>query len=137
MPSKPTKPRPVLSDHKRQGKQLIPPFVAKIGMPQFSSWIDKVIPEVIWIALLHRYAHVAEGNDLAVELARIAQEACSVTPLAGCHWSVVYWFPLRKSAHLSPQVLAPSVLQWLAGERGYELGLGCALHFPRQGTFGK
>jgi len=64
----------VLADHKKDGKKLIPPYVAAFGQPSHVSWIDTIIPEVIWIALLHEKFGQKEGIALALELAQAADK---------------------------------------------------------------
>jgi hypothetical protein len=63
----------VLVDHSRQGKKLIPPYVATLGRPENISWVNTIIPEVIWIALLHEMFGQVQGTDLALNLARTAE----------------------------------------------------------------
>jgi|SRR3977135_540603 len=67
----------VLSDHTKRGKKLIPPYVEILGRPKNVSWIDTIIPEVIWIGLLHEAYGQAEGTTLALNLARSADNAKS------------------------------------------------------------
>lgn len=55
---------PVLSDHKKKGKVLIPPFVATLGPMQEVSWVRLIVPEILWIALLHK----AHGDHEAVQI---------------------------------------------------------------------
>jgi hypothetical protein len=65
MPPRPDKPRrPVLDDHKRTGKKLVPPFVYLLPPLHEISWRCQQVPEVLWIALVHRRF----GDQRAVEL---------------------------------------------------------------------
>jgi hypothetical protein len=59
----------VLADHKKEGQKLIPPYVAIHGQPNHINWVDTIIPEVIWIGLLHRKFGQKEGITLALDLA--------------------------------------------------------------------
>jgi hypothetical protein len=44
----------ILSDHKKSGKQLIPPMMSQFGdRLQLTSWPRTGIPEILWLALLH------------------------------------------------------------------------------------
>jgi hypothetical protein len=55
----------VLADHKRKGKILVPPFTHMLGGPPFEvSWIKTILPELLWIALIHNL----HGDRRAVEI---------------------------------------------------------------------
>lgn len=56
--------KPVLSDHKRVKSKLITPFNDLLGPTRDVSWINTMIPELLWIALLHD----AHGDRCAVEI---------------------------------------------------------------------
>jgi hypothetical protein len=64
----------VLADHKKDGKKLIPPYVAALGQPSHVSWVDTIIPEVIWIGLLQEKFGQQQGIELALDLARAAAD---------------------------------------------------------------
>lgn len=55
---------PVLGDHKRVRSKLITPFNDKLGPMRDVSWINTMIPELLWIALLHG----AYGHHVAVQI---------------------------------------------------------------------
>src|SRR4051812_29675033 len=55
---------PVLGDHKRTKSKLITPFNHLLGPMHEVSWINTMIPELLWIALLHD----AHGDHRAVEI---------------------------------------------------------------------
>jgi hypothetical protein len=55
---------PVLGDHKRVKSKLITPFNDLLGPMRDVSWINTMIPELLWIALLHN----AHGDRRAVEI---------------------------------------------------------------------
>jgi len=77
------KPKPrtgVLGDHKKDGKKLIPPFVAGLGPWTKVSWTDTIIPEVIWIALLQDRFGFQEGVNLTVQLAKAAHASVGKKP---------------------------------------------------------
>jgi hypothetical protein len=71
MPTKPTGKKPLLSDHKKIGKKLVPPMM-QIGSLRLTSWVDTGLPESIWLAVLHEELGLAEGVKIAVELCKIA-----------------------------------------------------------------
>lgn len=62
----------ILTDHKKEGKKLIPPYVAALGQPSHISWVDTIIPEVIWIGLLQEKFGQQQGIELALDLAKAA-----------------------------------------------------------------
>jgi len=65
-----------LADHHRVGKRFVPPLVHSLGSVLAETpWVKVTIPEIIWIALLHRQASLRSGTDLALKLAKTAREA--------------------------------------------------------------
>ena len=56
--------RGVLSDHKQRGKLLVPPFTHMLGPLHEVSWIKTILPELLWIALIHKL----HGDRRAVEI---------------------------------------------------------------------
>lgn len=64
--------KPVLGDHKRVGKRLIP-RMAELKM-QEQSWGQRTLPELIWIALLENYFPGGPAANLTIALARAAHE---------------------------------------------------------------
>jgi len=48
----PARRRPVLLDHQRIGKRLIPPLMQEINYQEI-SWGKQLIPELIWLALIN------------------------------------------------------------------------------------
>jgi hypothetical protein len=74
----------ILSDHKRQGSKLIPPFIHMLGRPLLEvSWVKTIFPEIIWIALLHK----AHGDRRAVELiTSLSRQARSIGSESGKKW---------------------------------------------------
>ena len=79
--------RRVLSDHQVAGKTLIPPWVATFGEPEDVSWTDTILPERLWIGLLHRKHGQIEGTKLALDLARFADET-SRCPAGGFYGAI-------------------------------------------------
>jgi hypothetical protein len=67
--AKPTKPtlhkqkKIVLADYKKDGKKLIPPYVAALGQPSHISWVDTIIPEVIWIGCCTKSSDNNKGSN--------------------------------------------------------------------------
>jgi hypothetical protein len=45
----------ILQDHKRHGKAFIPPFQHMLGPLSEISWVKTMMPELLWIALIHDY----------------------------------------------------------------------------------
>jgi hypothetical protein len=65
----------VLSDHKKIGKRFVPPFIAAIGNLSEVSWVDQIIPQLIWIARLIDTFGFKKGVDHSLAIARIAKES--------------------------------------------------------------
>ena len=78
---KPSKNRPevqrprVLSGHRRQGKRFIPPFLQYMNLTE-TRWLDDLVPELIWIALIIDRFERQRGAEICVGLAKAAA-ACS------------------------------------------------------------
>lgn len=60
----------VLPDHKRIGKRFIPPL-ATLPLSEV-SWVNQILPEIIWLALAHRQLDYATTVDIAVRMGRKA-----------------------------------------------------------------
>lgn len=56
--------KPVLSDHKKKGQRFIPPALAAMPMHEI-SYVNQLLPEILWLALLRTQV----GNTRAIELA--------------------------------------------------------------------
>lgn len=65
---------PVLGDHKQVKSKLITPFNHLLGPMRDVSWINTMIPELLWIALLHD----AHGHRRAVEIVTVFTRAVRV-----------------------------------------------------------
>lgn len=70
---RPKSTRKVLADHKRVGKKFIPPLLQLSGEFRDAPWLDRPLPELIWIGLLHDRLGFERGSDCASALARTAQ----------------------------------------------------------------
>jgi hypothetical protein len=66
--------RQILTDHRRQGKRLTPPFLYKIGALSEVSWVTDIMPQVIWIAVAIDRLGFSEGVKASLELSRAAHE---------------------------------------------------------------
>jgi len=62
----------ILSDHKRVGKKLLPPFNYMLSGFKDTSYIDMVLPEIVWVGLLQHVCGVKEGAELARALSSAA-----------------------------------------------------------------
>lgn len=60
----------ILDDHQRIGKRFIPPF-AKLGFTEI-SWVEMLLPELLWLGLLNDHHGLARGAELAIAVARAA-----------------------------------------------------------------
>ncbi len=66
--------KPILLDHQRNGKRLIPPLMQNINYQEI-SWRRQIIPELFWIALLNSRYGYPYGANLALVLPSSAKEA--------------------------------------------------------------
>lgn len=64
--------RGVLADHQRRGKRLLPPFVHLLGGFHEFAWVDRPLPELLWLGLLHKSYGFERGSELATDLAKTA-----------------------------------------------------------------
>jgi len=64
--------REVLDDHKRIGKKFVPPFLNQLGPISEVSWVDGIIPELIWIGLLVDQCGDRRGIELATQITQAA-----------------------------------------------------------------
>jgi len=65
----------VLEDHKRQGKVFAPPLTYKLGPLVEVSWVVTILPELVWLALLHDAHGDREAVRLITSLAKFARSA--------------------------------------------------------------
>lgn len=65
----------VLEGHRRRGKRFVPPFLEYMNLSE-TSWLDDLLPELIWIGLIMDRFDKKRGAKLCVELAKAAS-ACS------------------------------------------------------------
>ena len=70
----------VLADHKKVGKKFIPPFVAEVGPLSEIRWVNDLVPELVWLALLSDRHGLKTGTDLARRLALAAINAREAKP---------------------------------------------------------
>ncbi len=69
--------KPVLSDHRRVGKRLIPPLATMTSPLREVSWIDLILPELVWLALLNDRYGWGKGAELAASLVSASSKACT------------------------------------------------------------
>jgi hypothetical protein len=73
--------KPVLSDHKRLKKRLVPPLVAALG-GNYSpySWARELVPEFLWIALMLETHGIEKGTELCADIGLAAAESSDLDP---------------------------------------------------------
>jgi hypothetical protein len=71
-----TEPR-ILSDHKKVRKTLVPPMRQYLGEQGMVSWIDQILPELIWLAMLIENSGVKRGVELGTVIAKSANTILS------------------------------------------------------------
>jgi hypothetical protein len=75
-----TRRKPVLLDHQRIGKRLIPPLMQEINYQEI-SWGKQLIPELIWLALINNRYGYMKGAELALALPKSVEEATKNHPM--------------------------------------------------------
>lgn len=73
----------ILSDHKKRGKVLIPPFTHMLGPMYETSWVRTIFPELLWIALIHNLYGDQKAVELITLLTRSARRIAGETH---CNW---------------------------------------------------
>jgi hypothetical protein len=93
---------PVLADHKRVRSRLVTPFNTMLGPTRDVSWINTMIPELLWLALLHD----AVGDHRAVEIVTaFSRDLRATSP----DRDRTIWAAAGKFSHLPPDLL-PALL---------------------------
>ena len=62
----------VLADHKKVGKRLIPPLGEVLSEGGMVSWVDRILPELIWVAAIIDGLGVKRGVEASAAVARSA-----------------------------------------------------------------
>lgn len=70
----------VLNDHKQRGKRFIPPLL-QLGNAKETSYVQIIIPEIIWMALLHKKFGLQLGTHLALQLVTVIS---NISPSKRC-----------------------------------------------------
>ena len=65
------KKRRVLRGYRQEGKRFVPPFLQDRSITE-APWMDNLVPELIWIALLNKTFGNIEGTALATSIAKTA-----------------------------------------------------------------
>ena len=67
----------MLESHKRIGKRLVPPF-SELGPLKEVSWVDEVLPELLWIGLLNAEHGIKTGAHVCAEVTKAAKPELEV-----------------------------------------------------------
>jgi len=67
------KKKAVLSDHKREGKRLIPPLL-QLPNVVATSFIDDRLPDLIWMSTIFRQAHPKVAVDLIIDFVNLCSD---------------------------------------------------------------
>lgn len=88
----------ILADHQKRGKILVPPFIHRLGPIQEVSWVNTIIPEILWIGLIQHEHGIQRGAELITSMARTTRNvnssgtrqifaaASSYSSLSGPEW---------------------------------------------------
>lgn len=66
--------KPVLKDHKRIGKKLIPPLLQLPNMVE-TSFEQDMLPNLIWMSAIFRKAEPREAVNLVIDFVKVSAEA--------------------------------------------------------------
>jgi hypothetical protein len=66
--------RELLTDHRRKGKVLVPPFTSLVGDLKEVSWIRTIVPQLVWIDLVQQKFGHQHGVKLITELGRVVRK---------------------------------------------------------------
>ena len=70
--------KPILNDHKRQGRRLVPPLLASLGERYLPySWLTDLVPEAVWLALMIEKHGFRAASRLCANLAIAAADTCN------------------------------------------------------------
>lgn len=69
------KKKPILENHKKEGKKLIPPLLSFNMQPR--SYVQYSIPEIIWIAVIIKKEGLELGTHLGVEFVKTVNSCIS------------------------------------------------------------
>jgi len=62
----------ILGDHKKVGKTLVPPMRQYLGEQGMVSWADRILPELIWLAVIIESLGVKRGVEVCARIAKLA-----------------------------------------------------------------
>ena len=62
----------ILADHKKVSKKLIPPLGEYLSEGGMVSWVDRILPELIWVAAIIENLGVKRGVEVSAAVARLA-----------------------------------------------------------------
>ena len=62
----------ILNNHKKVGKTLIPPMRQYLGEQGMVSWVDQILPELIWLAVIIQKLGVKRGVEIGAKIAKLA-----------------------------------------------------------------
>ena len=77
-------PKPLLWDHKREGKKFIPPLM-QLDI-NLTDWRREKIPELLWIALIAKQFGIERALDLTLEFSEIVSD---ITKEKSAEWCFV------------------------------------------------
>ena len=67
----------IFSDHTKVGKTLVPPMRQYLGELAMVSWVDRILPELIWLAVVIENLGVKRGVEICAKMAKLANTILS------------------------------------------------------------
>ena len=64
----------ILENHKQVGKKFIPPMIHSAGVLEEVSWVNEILPELIWFGVINDRLGVKKGTDVGSKLCKIAKK---------------------------------------------------------------
>ena len=64
----------VLVGHKQIGKRFIPPMIHLISGMDEVSWVNEILPELIWFGVLNHRLGIRKGTDIGSRMSKFAME---------------------------------------------------------------
>ena len=62
----------IFSDHMKVGKTLVPPMRQYLGELGMVSWSNRILPELIWLAVIIKNLGVKRGVGIGAKIAKLA-----------------------------------------------------------------
>src|SRR3989442_12399779 len=62
----------VLSDHRKVGTKFIPPTRQLLPSLREVPWVDRILPELVWLTILNDRLGIHRGTEVGAQAAKLA-----------------------------------------------------------------